>query len=173
MELPFFGTYYNFLKEYSDRRRSPRHTRDAQARRAATTKFQEKNTREIRRFPFARRDASFFNRPVRYGVFHPRGRYVVLRPRGEIRRPSTARWDTTFFSRAPRYDVLPLSRRYKECLRSHVCHPRLRLGGQFTCDLGHSLLLLPRCVIYYYRSYICIAYRSNIKYVYSFCMFFQ
>ena len=27
-----------------------------------------------------------------------------------------------------------------ECLRSHVC--------QFTCDLEHSLLLLPRCVIY-------------------------
>ena len=30
----------------------------------------------------------------------------------------------------------------KECLRSHV--------WQFTCDLGHSLLLLPRCVIYYW-----------------------
>ena len=39
----------------------------------------------------------------------------------------------------------------KECLRSHVC--------QFTCDLGHSLLLLPRCVIYYYQ--VCL----NIKYL--------
>ena len=37
----------------------------------------------------------------------------------------------------------------KECLRSHVCHPHLRLGWQFTCDLGYSLLLLPRGVIYY------------------------
>ena len=45
----------------------------------------------------------------------------------------------------------------KECLRSHVCHPRLRLGGQFTCDLGHSLLLLPRCVIYYF-------YTRHVKY---------
>ena len=44
----------------------------------------------------------------------------------------------------------------KESLRSHVCHPRLRLGWQFTCDLGYSLFLLPRCVIYYYSiSYYC------------------
>ena len=28
---------------------------------------------------------SFLNRPVRYGVLHTRGRYVVLRPRGEMR----------------------------------------------------------------------------------------
>ena len=37
----------------------------------------------------------------------------------------------------------------KECLRSHVCHPSRRRGWQFPRDLGHSLLLLPWCVIYY------------------------
>ena len=30
-----------------------------------------------------------------------------------------------------------------------VFHPRLCLGLQFTCDLGHSLLLQPRIKIYY------------------------
>ena len=40
----------------------------------------------------------------------------------------------------------------KECLISHVRHPRLRLGWQFTCNLGHSLLLLPRGVIYYFAT---------------------
>ena len=30
----------------------------------------------------------------------------------------------------------------KESLRSHICH--------IICDLRHSLLLLPRCIIYYY-----------------------
>ena len=106
MELPFFGTYYNFLNEYSGRSRSPRHTRAVQARRAATTKFQEKNTREIRRFPSARRDASFLNRLVRYGVHHPRGRHVVLCSRGEMRRSCTAWCDTTFFVSAARSVVL-------------------------------------------------------------------
>ena len=39
----------------------------------------------------------------------------------------------------------------KESLRSHICHPRLRLGRQLSiCDLRHSLLLLPRCIIYYF-----------------------
>ena len=44
----------------------------------------------------------------------------------------------------------------KEFLRSHV---RLRFDGwQFTCDLGYSLLLLPRCVIIYFNT--CIENRA-------------
>ena len=31
-----------------------------------------------------------------------------------------------------------------------VCHPRLRIGLQFTCDLGNSLSLRPRIKIYYF-----------------------
>ena len=38
----------------------------------------------------------------------------------------------------------------KESFRSHIFHPRL-LHARVTiiCDLRHSLLLLPRCIIYY------------------------
>ena len=34
-------------------------------------------------------------------------------------------------------------------LRAHVCHPRLRLGWQFTRALDWPTLYLPFCVIYY------------------------
>ena len=159
MELPFFGTYYNFLKEYSDRRRSPRHTRAAQAHRAATTKFQEKNTPEIRRFPSARPDASFLNRPMRYGVLYPRGRYVVLRPCSEMRRSWTARWDMTFFVRAARSVALQppgeirrssagrrdttfcrsavdLMKNFENLLNTHVKIVSLGARGVFVADGG-------------------------------------
>ena len=45
------------------------------------------------------------------------------------------------FGRARQKNRIRTMGENKECLRSHVCH--------FTCDLGHSLLLLPRGVIYY------------------------
>ena len=35
--------------------------------------------------------------------------------------------------------------------RAHVCHPRLRLGCQFTRALDWPTLYLPCCVIYYHR----------------------
>ena len=38
----------------------------------------------------------------------------------------------------------------REQIKNYLFSPRLRLEWQFTCDLGHSLLLLPRCVIYYF-----------------------
>ena len=62
--------------------------------------------REIRRSWTVRWDTTFLNHPVRYGVLHPRRRYVVLRPRGEMRRSWTAQCDTTFIVRAARSVVL-------------------------------------------------------------------
>ena len=50
----------------------------------------------------------------------------------------------------------------KECLRSHVC--------QFTRDLGHSLLLLPRCVIYYF-AYAIIARVFDVAFSSYICTF--
>ena len=91
----------NWKSTYSNRRRSPRHTRAVRARRACHYKISRKK--------YAR-DPSFLNRLVRYSVLHPRGdirrftsarrdatflnhlvRYHVLRTRGEIRRSSTTR----------------------------------------------------------------------------------
>ena len=81
----------NWKSTYWNRRRLPRHTRAARARRAVTTKFQEKNTGEIRRSWTARWDTAFFTRAATY---------VVLRRRGEMHRSWTARWHTAFFTRA-------------------------------------------------------------------------
>ena len=38
--------------------------------------------------------------------------------------------------------------------RAHVCHPRLRLGWQFTGDMDCPSFFLPTCVIYYFPSHI-------------------
>ena len=115
MELPFFETYYNFLKEYSDRRHSPRYTRAAQARRTATTKFKKKirprsvvfhPCGEMRRSWTARWDTAFFTRAGDTSFFVRAARCVVLAPPGEIQRSSPARRDPSFFNRPVRYDVL-------------------------------------------------------------------
>ena len=63
------------------------HTHAAQARRAVTTKFEEKSTREIRRSWTAQWDTAFFTRAARC---------VLLQPPGEIRRSSAGHRDTTF-----------------------------------------------------------------------------
>ena len=54
-------------------------------------------------FSSARRDTTFFNRPMRYDVF---------RSPAEIPRSSSAHQGMTFFNRAPRYEVVPLNRRF-------------------------------------------------------------
>ena len=38
----------------------------------------------------------------------------------------------------------------KESLGSHVCPPSPSTRAIIICDLRHSLLLLPRCIIYYF-----------------------
>ena len=72
---------------------------------------------EIWRSSSAWRDTTFFNRPVRY---------VLLHPRSEMRRSSSTRWDTTFFNRAPRYDVVPLNRRYTRPIEERRISPHGR-----------------------------------------------
>ena len=65
-------------------------------------------------------------------------------------------WSIAHFS-PPKKDMLelrpPPAYKHVPCWKmAHiaVCYPRLRLGLQFTCNLGHSLFLRPRMKIYYF-----------------------
>ena len=96
------------------------------------------------------RSFHFFN--FKFWVFVAENLYFLMKkciflpsgPKVPLSLPAPDRECCTIFVLARQKNPIRTMGANKGCLRSHVCH-------QFTYDLGHSLLLLPRCVIYYFH----------------------